>query len=124
MLQQGRFSGSALGDSHGRLAAVTDTVAQVLGRPPLTFEHWAQQNVAARYFQDLWISEFQATSDPVFEGSASDVSGVMSMGAFEQLAFVECRAGTYEGDQEGWPDGAPIATWASCGNPRSVYACP
>jgi uncharacterized protein YbjT (DUF2867 family) len=31
----------------GRLAAVTDTVERVLGRPPITFDHWAVENSAA-----------------------------------------------------------------------------
>jgi uncharacterized protein YbjT (DUF2867 family) len=31
----------------GRLAAVTDTVERLLGRPPIRFERWAVQNVAA-----------------------------------------------------------------------------
>jgi uncharacterized protein YbjT (DUF2867 family) len=31
----------------GRLAIVTDTVERVLGREPLAFDHWVQENVAA-----------------------------------------------------------------------------
>jgi uncharacterized protein YbjT (DUF2867 family) len=31
----------------GRLAGVTDTVARVLGRPPLPFDRWVSENVAA-----------------------------------------------------------------------------
>ena len=31
----------------GRLAHVTDTVARVLGRPPISFDQWAQENAAA-----------------------------------------------------------------------------
>jgi len=31
----------------GRLAHVTDTVARVLGRPPTSFDQWAQENAAA-----------------------------------------------------------------------------
>jgi uncharacterized protein YbjT (DUF2867 family) len=31
----------------GRLAAVTDTVERVLGRKPITFDQWVQQNLAA-----------------------------------------------------------------------------
>jgi uncharacterized protein YbjT (DUF2867 family) len=31
----------------GRLAAVTDTVARLLGRAPLTFEQWVRENVDA-----------------------------------------------------------------------------
>jgi uncharacterized protein YbjT (DUF2867 family) len=31
----------------GHLAAVTDTVERVLGRKPVTFDHWAQENAAA-----------------------------------------------------------------------------
>lgn len=31
----------------GRLAAVTDTVERVLGRKPITFDQWAQENVTA-----------------------------------------------------------------------------
>jgi uncharacterized protein YbjT (DUF2867 family) len=31
----------------GRLATVTDTVERVLGRKPLTFDHWVQENAAA-----------------------------------------------------------------------------
>ena len=38
-----------------------------------------------RYRQDLWISEFQATSDPAVSGSAFDVSGVMSTGRSSNL---------------------------------------
>jgi hypothetical protein len=53
------------------------------------------------YCQGLWISGFQATSDPAVSGSAFDVSGVMSMGPFEQFALVEHRACTDEGDQVG-----------------------
>lgn len=32
-----------------------------------------------------WISDFQATSDPAFDGSASDISGVMSTGRSSSL---------------------------------------
>jgi hypothetical protein len=53
------------------------------------------------YCQGLWISGFQATSDPAVSGSVFDVSGVMSMGSFEQFALVEHRACTDEGDQVG-----------------------
>jgi hypothetical protein len=31
----------------GRLAAVTDTVERVLGRPPITFDQWALENCGA-----------------------------------------------------------------------------
>jgi len=31
----------------GRLASVTDTVEQVLGRKPITLEEWAKENAAA-----------------------------------------------------------------------------
>jgi hypothetical protein len=31
----------------GSLAGVTDTVARVLGRAPITFDQWVEQNVAA-----------------------------------------------------------------------------
>jgi hypothetical protein len=31
----------------GRLSAVTDTVERVLGRKPIAFDRWAEQNAAA-----------------------------------------------------------------------------
>ena len=31
----------------GRLASITDTVERVLGRKPITFDQWVQENVAA-----------------------------------------------------------------------------
>jgi MFS family permease len=40
---------------------------------------------ARRYCQDLWIGEFQATSDPTVSGSAVDSAGVMSMGRSSSL---------------------------------------
>ncbi|MGA8252975.1 MAG: transposase, partial [Mycobacterium sp.] len=45
----------------------------------------ARSRARARYRQDLWISEFQATSDPAVSGSAFDVSGVMSTGRSSNL---------------------------------------
>jgi len=31
----------------GRLAAVSDNVTKILGREPISFDQWAQQNAAA-----------------------------------------------------------------------------
>jgi hypothetical protein len=31
---------------NGRLATVTDTVKRVLGRKPITFDQWVQENIA------------------------------------------------------------------------------
>ncbi|MGO9436920.1 MAG: hypothetical protein ACLPH3_22405 [Terracidiphilus sp.] len=31
----------------GRLATITKTVAQVLGRPPIAFDQWLTENIAA-----------------------------------------------------------------------------
>lgn len=50
-----------------------------------------------RYCQFLWMSEFQATSDPVFAGSAAPVPNVD--GLFEKFALMEDRAGPHQRNQ-------------------------
>jgi hypothetical protein len=83
-----------IGPSFTGPETVTGTADEVL--PKLVTElqldsglrHW--RNVTffrqrGRYFQDLWMSEFQATSDPAVSVSAFDVSGVMSTGRSSSL---------------------------------------
>ena len=67
----------ALGDKPARRARMVKTSAGAKISPV--------RGLGQRYRQDLWISEFQATSDPAVSGSAFDVSGVMSTGRSSNL---------------------------------------
>ena len=77
----------ALTEALGESATVSrSTVSRICTEIKTQFQQWSARRLDdVRYRQDLWISEFQATSDPAVSGSAFDVSGVMSTGRSSNL---------------------------------------
>ena len=81
----GRQIGQLFGAASGRSDRVTcvELSSDQCSRPNPRDDPVMNQTL--RYCQYLSISDFQATSDPAFDGSMFDVSGVMSMGRSSSL---------------------------------------